>query len=141
LLQQTKFESFPRSQIDLLVNQWLKHRQEVLVHYSQLSVSQQNQTETLQEFCQILMDYVATGHFKMFEKLADCYSNSQSSSLELDGNLLKKILLTTDVVLDFNDKYTNTENLETLPFDLSHLGESLANRMDWEDEFIKVCLQ
>lgn len=139
MLHQTRPSSFSKSQIDQLVKEWLKHRQEVLVHYSQLSTIDENHEELLQTFCQILLDYVAAGHFRMFEKLAEFHIASKKT-VPLDGNLLKKILITTDVVLEFNEKYTEPKNLEKLSFDLSHLGETLANRMDWEDEFVQLAL-
>ena len=140
LLHQSNPQSLPRTDIDNLLNQWLKHRQEVLVSYSQLCVEEENKHENLDEFCQVMMDYVATGHFKVFEKLAEFHHASQPYSQDLDAVLLKKINLSTDAMLDFNDKYTD-KNLDQLALDLSHLGESLANRMDWEDEFVRYCLQ
>jgi regulator of sigma D len=141
LLHQAKPQLFPRADIDNLIKQWLKHRQEVLVHYSQVCVEEENKCENLAEFCEVMMDYVAIGHFKIFEKLAEFHQSSQPSKQDLDAILLKKIQLTTDAVLDFNDKYTDLNHLDQLTLDLSHLGESLANRMDWEDEFIQYCLK
>lgn len=120
------------------IKQWLKHRQEVLVHYSQLCSSQRSQGEILEIFCQLLMDYVSFGHFKMFEKLAETSHFFQSDIPRLDKKLLDKIALTTDITLDFNDKYTQPKSLADLPKDLSVLGENLANRMDWEDQLIKA---
>jgi regulator of sigma D len=141
LLQQSTHQAFPRADINTLIKQWLKHRQEVLVHYSQLCVDEQHQPEKLEFFCQVMMDYVAAGHFSVFEKLSEFHQDSQPFHQTLDAVLLKKIQLTTDAVLDFNDKYTDAKNFDQLSLDLSHLGESLANRMDWEDEFVQSCLQ
>lgn len=87
------------------------------------------------------MDYLSSGHFRIFEKLAEYCSACQPHFSGLDANLLKKISQTTDTALDFNDKYTNPKSLETLSEDLSHLGVNLANRMDWEDALIKNYLQ
>lgn len=148
MLQQINPSSFSRAGIDLLVKEWLKHRQEVLVYYSQLSTLTENHEESLEHFCEVLLDYIAAGHFKMFEKLAEFYQSSTQAGLQvspndlpLNSNLLKKILITTDVVLEFNETYTKPKSLEKLSFDLSHLGETLANRMDWEDEFVRYCLK
>ncbi len=141
MLQHKRIDLFPRTQIDPLIQQWLKQRQAVLVHYSELCTGRLSETENLQQFCQTLMDYISNGHFKMFEKLAEFYHASQPHFQELDAALLNKILQTTDHALDFNEKYTDPKDLSALLSDLSPLGESLANRMDWEDEYIKHCLQ
>jgi regulator of sigma D len=52
-------------------------------------------------------------------------------------------LSTTDSILDFNDKYDFQGNreaisLETLEQDLSRLGESIADRIELEDQLIQV---
>ena len=141
MLQNKRINLVDTSEINPLIQQWLKQRQSVLVHYSELCTIKNSETENLQQFCQTLMDYISTGHFKMFEKLAEVYHASQPQFQPLDAELLNKILLTTDIALDFNDKYTDPKELDALFSDLSPLGEALANRMDWEDEYIKFCLQ
>ena len=136
-----KQESFPRSQIDTLISQWLKQRQELLVNYSELCTAQVPNVENLQKFCQTLMDYVSTGHFQMFEKLTEYSQQTQSKPTIIHSELFNNIMLTTDdMALDFNEKYSEITSLQTLNRDLSPLGEALANRMDWEDEVIRFCL-
>jgi regulator of sigma D len=77
----------------------------------------------------------------MFEKIAEVDLKRNPQSGGLDSDLLSKISVTTDIALDFNDKYTEMDNLEELSLDLSHLGENLAHRMDWEDKLIKSYIQ
>lgn len=135
---QKRIESSSTPHLQTLIQQWLELRQNVLVHYSELCATQTAEPKSLQRFCQYLMDYVSMGHFKMFEKLAEHHENNQSYSKGLNKTLLLKITLTTDAVLNFNDKYTEVKNLKTLSTDLSHIGEALAHRMDWEDALIKA---
>lgn len=105
--------------------------------------SASDQLEPLQSFCQLLIDYVSIGHFKIFEKLAEAKAQLPGKQSELDKNLLTKILRTTLLALDFNDQYENINlaqnysELPTLLEDLSKLGEQLAERMDWEDQLIQ----
>ena len=42
------------------------------------------------------------------------------------------------MILDFNDKYLETDDLKTLTTDLSQLGESLEARLAAEDQMIAV---
>ncbi len=45
---------------------------------------------------------------------------------------------TTEKLLDFNDKYLETDDLATLTNDLSQLGEALEIRFSAEDRLIAV---
>jgi len=141
LLQQKIIESTAKPHIDQHIKQWLLQRQTLLVLYSQVCVANKKAPEKLRAFCQTLMDYLSTGHFQMFEKIAEVDLKRNPQSKGLDSDLLSKISVTTDIALDFNDKYTEIDNLEELLLDLSHLGENLAHRMDWEDKLINSYIQ
>ncbi len=121
------------------IQQWLKLRQTVLTNYKKLCTENTN-SETLQNFCQYLMDYLSMGHFKMFEKLAGHHETLPASSNKLDKNWLSSIKKTTHDLVDFNDKYTELKNVDTLSTDLSQIGTILADRMDWEDALIKAAV-
>lgn len=147
LLLQQKRDISPWQKTDLLIEQWLMQRQTLLVLYNQICPSKASEpnpfrSKALQTFCQILMDYLSAGHFKIFEKLAEAYHQSESASdyQKINNMLLEKILYTTQIALDFNDKYTDSSNLKELSDDLSSLGENLAHRMEWEDKLIKTYL-
>lgn len=135
---QKRIESSATPHLQHLIQQWLELRQVVLVQYSELCATKDAEPKMLQKFCQHLMDYVSMGHFKMFEKLAEHHESNQSYSKGLNKTLLLKITLTTDAVLNFNDKYTEPKSFNALSTDLSHIGEALAHRMDWEDALIKT---
>lgn len=92
----------------------------------------------VQEFCQLLVDYIAAGHFSLYERIV----NGTERRRELAGlaqELYPRIADTTTVALDFNDRYdsdTAYEIAESFKADLSRLGEELAVRIDLEDKLI-----
>lgn len=92
----------------------------------------------LQEFCQLLVDYIAAGHFSLYERIVNGTERRREIA-ELAQELYPRISDTTTVALDFNDKYdseTHCELTEAFKADLSHLGEELAVRIDLEDKLI-----
>lgn len=96
--------------------------------------------EILQEFCQVMVDYIATGHFALYERIAGGQERRRQIS-ELANELYPRIAESTQIALDFNDKYDcedHCTNLGSLQNDLSKLGEILAQRIEWEDKLIKA---
>ena len=99
--------------------------------------------EILQEFCQILVDYIATGHFGLYERIANGQERRRGIS-DLANELYPRIAESTQLALDFNDKYDcedHCTNLGSLQDDLSKLGEILAQRIEWEDKLIKAMVR
>ncbi len=94
--------------------------------------------ELLQEFCQLLVDYIAAGHFSLYERIVNGTERRRDLA-NLAQELYPRIADTTTVALDFNDKYDGGQNCEfpeTFKSDLSRLGEKLALRIDLEDKLI-----
>ncbi len=90
-------------------------------------------------FCEILVDYTSAGHFEIYDQLVREGNDFQDSDgLKAANELLETIDGTTQKILDFNDKYLETDDLSTLTIDLSDLGESLSSRMEAEDTMIEV---
>ena len=99
--------------------------------------------EILQEFCQILVDYIATGHFGLYERIANGQERRRQIS-DLANELYPRIAESTQLALDFNDKYDcedHCTNLGSLQDDLSKLGEILAQRIEWEDKLIRAMVR
>lgn len=91
----------------------------------------------LTEFCQLLVDYIAAGHFSLYERIAN--GNERRRGLaDLAQELYPRIAQTTTVVLDFNDRYEGDacEITESFKDDLSRLGEELTTRIELEDRLI-----
>lgn len=94
----------------------------------------------LQEFCQVMVDYLAAGHFELYERLVNGTERRQSLAA-LAEQVYPKISETTQAALDFNDKYDGQNGLElSLAFDedLNRLGEVLASRIEMEDRLLKL---
>lgn len=98
--------------------------------------------EALQEFCQALIDYTASAHFQLYRYISDKLER-RVAVLKVADIIYPRIAQTTDQILRFNDKYEdvdllheNGELLSLLDTDLSNLGETLAERIQLEDQVI-----
>lgn len=91
----------------------------------------------LNQFSQILIDYLSLGHFGVYERLLNG-KERRDNILEIAKKIYPEIEATTEVAVAFNDKYEATGTLTSfgdLEKDLSILGEHLAKRIDLEDQF------
>ena len=94
--------------------------------------------ELLQEFCQLLVDYIAAGHFSLYERIVNGTERRRELA-NLAQELYPRIARTTTSALDFNDKYDCGDKFKVtdgFKSDLSRLGEALAMRIDLEDKLI-----
>lgn len=94
----------------------------------------------LQQFCQVMVDYIAAGHFSLYERIANGNERRKAIS-DLAERLYPRIARTTEVALDFNDKYDCGDHCEIsddLGDDLSRLGEELAVRVELEDQLLSA---
>jgi regulator of sigma D len=123
-----------------ILEDWLKSRQSLIVSFSQLCMLKPFDTaasdlpgikENLDEFCQHLIDYVCIGQFHLFEKIA-----RNTTKQSPDRPLLNQLLKMTLQAIHFNDLYTQPNNLSKLENELSQLGETIALRLELEDELL-----
>jgi regulator of sigma D len=133
------------------IKQLIAERNNVLSQFYNLAShadqNPQNNEETLellQEFCQDLVDYLATGHFEIYRRIEE-KEERRSEIVRLADQVFDKISETTAVAVAFNDMYDSSDNfnpevLKQLPEHLSKLGEELAIRIDLEDRFINTLL-
>jgi regulator of sigma D len=128
-----------------VIDRWLEERRELLVKYCELSEvknfdgANADHGTMLQNFCELMVDYVSVGHFEVFEQLAaEGKAFSDKEGLEQGAALMEKIQPSTEIILDFNDKYLATDDLDVLATDLSEIGETLAQRFESEDKMIEV---
>lgn len=127
-----------------IIDRWLNERQKLLVDYCDLSntIADKNATEygpKLREICQLMVDYVSAGHFEVYEQLMqEAKDFDDTEGLRTASVYYKTIDGTTEDILDFNDKYQEIDDLETLSTDLSKVGEWLATRFEAEDKMIEV---
>ena len=141
-----------RSRTRKEIKQLISERNEVLSLYCNLAGCDGNteldvdniETETLQEFCQILIDYIATGHFELYRRISEGEERRQDM-IKLANAIYPRIERTTRVAVDFNDMFDGgnsyTSDLrQKLPDELSRLGEELATRIELEDQLINTLL-
>lgn len=135
------------------IKQLIAERNNVLSQYYNLasqteqnSDGQDNDTllELLQEFCQDLVDYMATGHFEIYRRIEEG-DERRDDMTQLADEIYEKITNTTKVAIDFNDLYDASRDfdksiLNDLPKHLTILGENLATRIDLEDRFINTLI-
>ena len=131
--------------VNEIIDRWLQERQELLVDYCSLSdirdfdESNGEHTEKTRKFCQILVDYISAGHFEVYEQLVkEGEDFDDQQALETAAQLYKVIDYTTEKLMDFNDKYQETDDLSALITDLSLAGEQLVSRFEAEDFMIEV---
>ncbi len=130
-----------------IIDRWLKERQELIVDFCGITTSvdtfenieEDGRAANLKDFCQILVDYVSAGHFEVYEQLMkEGQDFNDKQALREAANLYSCIDDTTEKLLDFNDKYLETDDLETLEDDLSKVGQFLETRFEAEDRMIEV---
>lgn len=127
-----------------IIDRWLQERQDMLVQYCSLSGLENPENEIvrgekLRSFCQILVDYVSAGHFEVYDQLMkEGRDFEDEEGLKEAGKFFAVVDGTTEKLLDFNDKYLETDDLASLDSDLSKLGEALETRFAAEDGMIAV---
>lgn len=140
-----------RMRLTETINSLVQLRQEMFVSYCQLAgvstfdrrmIEQPKaQSEQLREFCQIMVDYTAMGHFEVYQRIIDG-KERRVAVKEMAAKVYPGIADTTNFLVDFNDKYVDfkgtEEELDQLDTDLSKLGEVIATRGDLEDQILSA---
>ncbi|NRD75559.1 sigma D regulator [Shewanella sp. VB17] len=135
--------------VNNLIDHWLKNRRKLLINYCKIAgIPPYEATQKslpgvilVKEFCDQLMDYVSEGHFEVYDQVVTACEKNGESSKALAQNLVPRISETTDSALDFNDKYTESEDdkvLFQLDKDLSSLGHAMETRFELEDKLLEV---
>jgi regulator of sigma D len=131
--------------VDILLESWLAERQDLIVQFCglsgvhKLSPQNGNRNNRLNAFCQVLVDYISAGHFEIYYQLLEEAEAYRDGSIEKAEALLPRITATTQVILDFNDRYVDRKEItdpSLLAKHLSALGETLAARFDLEDRLV-----
>lgn len=136
-----------REQTIHLVDELLEERAQVWSLYCRVAGvepyhSDKSIEELIQEFCQMLVDYISLGHFGVYQRIIDG-SERRKSIIEAAEQIYPQISKITEAALSFNEKYrllTPAIIVNQLADDLSVLGNQLANRIELEDELISKML-
>ncbi|MDH3281479.1 MAG: sigma D regulator [Gammaproteobacteria bacterium] len=134
-----------RSQTRALAHKLVTERTQMLVLYCRAAgLGTEKETESagevVEKFCQVLVDYIAAGHFTLYERITSG-KERRHNVREIAEQTYPTIALTTEQVVEFNDKYEDrrrAENKAELMKDLSELGEQLAIRVELEDRLLNA---
>jgi regulator of sigma D len=134
-----------RSRQSEIINSLLQERQQVLVSMCELAELESGEVppgtvmHNLRNFNQQLVDYTALGHFEIYERIIDGKERRGNIKLVADS-VYPLISGTTQLFVDFNDKYEGIdepESLTNLYRDLSSIGEAMAERIEYEDKLLR----
>lgn len=133
-----------RQQTNKLVQELLDERKEVWSVYSHIAEMQPFRSDQpleilIQQFCQVLIDYVSLAHFGIFQRLGDG-SERRQRVLAVAEEIYPRLSAATEAAVQFNDTYEKVDGdslRKTLAQDLSKLGEELAARFELEDQLIR----
>ena len=130
-----------------MVDKWLVERQEMLVLYCQVAglepyTPDKPSKQLLRSFCQVLVDYIAFGHFEVYDRISRG-EERRNQVLKIAKEIYPKVAEVTELAVAFNDKYDSTDHeqeLSELDDDLSRLGSELASRIELEDQVVNALL-
>jgi regulator of sigma D len=146
-MEKNQTHTAPRDHSRALVAKMLDERQRVLVLLWKVSglapfASNPPGIPLVNEFCQIMVDYVASAHFALYRRLSEG-TERRHAVVDVAREIYPAIDCSTQLALAFNDKYSEIgpgSDLAGLHRDLSELGEVLAGRIELEDRLITALL-
>ena len=134
------------STVDKVVSRWLQERQELILLYCKVDgLKQFAKQDTpvsirVQALCDVLIDYVSAGHFEVYQHLMREAERFQDDYQKTIDRVLPLIQHSTEIALDFNDRYSDAtdceNNMGQLAKDLNNLGIKMVERFDLEDQLI-----
>lgn len=132
-----------RNRTPSLINNMLNERQQLLTLLLQVSkIEPENISDSdldlLSEFCQVLVDYIASGHFGLYERIIEGRER-RKKVVDIAMQVYPTIENSTQLALQFNEKYAPDKaisNFDEIQEDLSRLGEELTSRIELEDRII-----
>lgn len=131
-----------------MIDKLLHERQQLLVLFVEIvdkehSRREPSSLETLQAFCEVLVDYSAFCHFEIYERILNG-KERRGNVMEVAEEVYPRIAEASEVAVEFNDRYDADDHqleLDKLDHDLDVLGKELAARFEMEDKIISALLQ
>lgn len=131
--------------VSQIIDHWLEQRQQLISSFINLPDAEVGESlnAKLDNFCSVLIDYISSGHFEVYEQLLNEGREFKDGSVEQAQNLMPLIQPTTDIALDFNDacqgfNHPTLRELRDFSNQLSTLGETLEERFSIEDQLIEI---
>ena len=136
-----------RAQTREVIEKLLAERQALLVAFCEVAGLEPYHPEKpvrrlLQQFCQLLVDYVAMIHFELYNRIAEG-TERRANVLRVAAQVYANIAATTDRAVEFNDRYelvTPDKLGKGLAQELSEMGQVLAARFELEDMLFEALL-
>lgn len=136
-----------RNQTQEIVENMLQQRREMLVLLCEVSGLKPFNVETsvkdsLQKFCEVLVDYIASAHFGLYERIAEGQERRQSV-VSMAEKTYPLISNSTQAAIEFNERYEPLDPSvieDHLQNDISKLGEILTSRIEYEDQLISAMI-
>jgi regulator of sigma D len=136
-----------RAQTREVIEKLLAERQALLVAFCEVAGLEPYHPEKpvrrlLQQFCQLLVDYVAMIHFELYNRIAEG-TERRANVLRVAAQVYANISATTDRAVEFNDRYellTPDKLGKGLAQELSEMGQVLAARFELEDMLFEALL-
>ena len=134
-----------RNQTQAMITELLQERQQVWSLYCSVAglepfTPEKPVKSLLQDFCQVLVDYISLGHFGIYQRITNG-KERRAKVIQIAERIYPAIAEATDSAIEFNDKYEKLNGddvLKNLSNDLSVLGEDLAKRIELEDQLIET---
>ncbi len=134
-----------RNQTQAMITELLQERQQVWSLYCSVAglkpfTPEKPVKSLLQDFCQVLVDYISLGHFGIYQRITNG-KERRTKVIQIAERIYPAIAEATDSAIEFNDKYEKLNGddvLKNLSNDLSTLGEDLAKRIELEDQLIET---
>lgn len=131
-----------------VIDYWLTIRQDLIIEYSHIAgLDAKNKralptSAQLTRFCEILVDYISAGHFKIYETVVTHWKATGFSANKDIDSIYLHIATTTEPLVSFSDKYANfqltEENAARLDADISRVGEIIEMRFELEDSLMQL---
>ena len=128
------------------IDHWLEQRKALLVSFIELQdACDDDLTEVskacIDRFSEHLMDYISTGHFKVYPKFAqEAKAFNDAPAVGLAGKLLARLDMSTELTLAFDEDFSTPvrceQNMARLPAWLDRLAKGLSERFALEDQLI-----
>jgi regulator of sigma D len=136
-----------REKTQNLINKLVEERHEMMILFCEIAGVEpyghgKSVDSLMEEFCQILVDYVALGQFELFKRITD-KSERREEVTKIADKMYSKFINAAILAVDFNDKYDTKEKskiIDDLDADLTKLGATLAVRFELEDQMIMAML-
>lgn len=129
-----------------IIDYWLTLRQELLVSFSKVAGLNKSDKRSLpkdhelEQFFASLVDYVSAGHFRIYNKVMERWRAQGITATPQTDELYFKIVATTQPLVEFNDKYIESQltesNFSNFDRDISVVAQIMEMRFELEDQLI-----